>query len=247
MMLMEKIKVLGLYDSGLGGYSIYDHIRKTYPNLNLVLYADQKNAPYGNKSDSQIIGYAHDAMSWFQEQGITNVLIACNTVSAVALSAIKNSFDSLNIYGIIDLTVSQVDENCVGVISTLATYKSKAYREALEGKGSLVTDKATVRLVELIETLQDVDAYLKLELKDFETTDALILACTHYPLVVDSIRKYYKGNIHDSRQPITSFLKDKLETSVKAQRRVVTTGNPQLMVQQIKKLFEIEEVVEGVD
>lgn len=246
MINMKKISKLGLYDSGLGGYSIYDYLKNSYPNLNLVLYADQKNAPYGNKDKDVIVEYARDAMKWFIKQKITHVLIACNTVSAVALDIIKQEFQELSIYGIIDLTIQQVNEKKVGVMSTLATYKSQAYRIALEGRGHEVSDKATVELVEYIETMRDTNEYLKKELKDFEESESLILACTHYPLVIDTIKKYYNGIVHDSREPIATFLKDLIIDSEFNDYRVVTTGDALHMKQQIKKLFNIEENVEGV-
>ena len=243
---MEKIKTLGLYDSGLGGYSVFSSLRETLPSLNLVLYADQKNAPYGNRSDSEIIELSKSAMRWFESQGIDHVLIACNTVSAVALKDIQESFSELHIYGIIDLTLSQVNTESVGVISTLATFNSKAYRRPLEELGLRVVDKATVPLVELIETMQDPKEYLESALVDFQTVDALILACTHYPLVIDTIKDFFKGDILDSRKPIHTYFVEKVHDNQCPTYRCVTTGKPEIMKKQIEKLFGIQEEVEGV-
>lgn len=245
MMKMEKINTLGLYDSGLGGYSIYQAVEEAYPHLNLTLYADQKNAPYGNKTNETIIDLAMDAMKWFETQGIHHVLIACNTVSAVALGSLQNAFPNMTIFGIIDLTVSGIESNNVAVISTKATYLSNAYVNALKSKGIEVKSKATPDLVAYIEGLEDPSDYLEHELDELYPYEGLILACTHYPLVLQTIQKFYPGTVYDSRQPILDFLSDKTEHVETPHRRIVTTGNPSHLKAQIKKLFGILEEVEG--
>lgn len=241
---MTKISTLGLYDSGLGGYSVFQYLRESCPSLNLILFADQKHAPYGDKSDTEIIALAHDAMSWFENQGIHHVLIACNTVSAVALAALKHDFPEMEIFGIIDLTLSQITAKNVGVVSTTATYHSKAYRNALEEKGVRVVDKALPKLVGYIEGLEDASEYLKDELKSFQDVDSLILACTHYPLITNVVKQYYNGQILDSREPIRLFVMENANLDQVGSSRVITTGDGAKMKHQIYSLFGVEEDIE---
>ena len=106
----EKINKLGIFDSGLGGYSVFKALKTEFSDLDLVLFADQKNAPYGNYSSEKIIELSSNAMRWFLSQGIEDVLLACNTVTSVALDILKVRFPSMRIWGIVDLTVSQVGE-----------------------------------------------------------------------------------------------------------------------------------------
>lgn len=243
---MKQIHKLGLYDSGLGGYSVFQDLSSHYPNLDMTLLADQKNAPYGNQSDAAIIQYALDAMAWFANRGFEHVLVACNTVSAVALDAMRAHYPALHIYGIIDLTVSQIEHGEVGVISTQATYLSQAYPKLLEAKGLKVTSAAAPQLVNLIEGLHDSSTYIKAAMTQFEACDTLILACTHYPLVRDQFVANFKGKVVDSRAPIRTFLANRIVMHEDARQRVFTSGDPQSMQQQIHNLFGKQIAVEGV-
>ena len=243
---MKHIHKLGLYDSGLGGYSIFQDLLTHYPNLDTTLFADQKNAPYGNKSDELIIKFALDAMAWFDKHDFEHVLVACNTVSAVALDAMKKHFPHINIYGIIDLTVTQIEHGTVGVISTKATYLSHAYPKLLETKGLETVASYAPQLVNLIEGMQDSHEEVKAALTPFKHCDTLILACTHYPLVRDVFAQFFAGDIVDSRAPIRAFLSERIVMHEGAQHHVFTSGDPISMQTQIVKLFGNHSDVEGV-
>lgn len=234
---MKKINTLGLYDSGLGGFSIFQDLKTHFKDLNLVLYADQKNAPYGNKEVNQIKNYAKEAMIWFQKQGISDILIACNTVSAVALDFLKKSFPNLNITGIIDLTVSQVNEGNIVVVSTLATHNSGVYEQALQKKGLNAVSKPLPELVDYIEGLLPTSAYIEKSMSQLEGYDTLILACTHYPLEIDVFKENFEGIVLDSRKPIREKIEGIYQPNKDSVQKVITTGDVKAMQNQIIKLF----------
>lgn len=249
---MKKIKTLGIFDSGLGGYSVYQYLKEHLDPVSLVLYADQKNAPYGNQSDDAIIAYTLHAMKWFQDHDIRDVVIACNTVSAVALSTARNHFPDMNLIGIIELTVGQIEPNadtCVGIVSTLATFNAHAYRNFIHEKGPIhVKELALPELVNIIEGLNQnlkLDTYLENELKPILESTDLILGCTHYPLVHDAFRKIYKGQVHDSRRPICEYVAMNYEF-LRSSCQTFTTGDAQKMERQIKRLFDSIEKVETI-
>lgn len=239
---MLVINTLGIFDSGLGGFSVFDDLRKAYPNLDMHMFADQINAPYGNKSVDEIKEIAYEAMFRFNQQGIDSVLIACNTVSAVALDYLRESFPSMNIWGIIDLTVSQIPEGkSVGLVATQATVDSNAYALALPHNE--LKQAALVDLVGLIEGLKsDEDILASISKVDVYHEDYLILGCTHFPLVKDLFEKISDSTIVDSKIPIKSFVKN-LYMPGSGETKVYTSADPEHMREQIKALFNYDEEV----
>lgn len=245
-----KIKTLGIFDSGLGGFSVYHDLISQGPKIEYILFADQKNAPYGNKSNKEIYQLASAGMQWFKKKGIKHVLLACNTVSAVALRELNQAFPDMTIWGIIDLTLSQIqnrDEE-LAVVSTQATYQSHAYQKAWRGNKAVV-EKALPELVAMIEegqALNKIDAYLEKELKSLKNQDSLILACTHFPLVEESFKKFFSGNIVDSRKAIRRLVESMAKEHDQASQ-VYTSGDPEVLQKQIKNLFSCNEKVRRVE
>ncbi|CAM3611809.1 glutamate racemase [Erysipelothrix urinaevulpis] len=243
-----KIKTLGIFDSGLGGYSVYDALKTKGPKIQYVLYADQKNAPYGNQSATAIINHVRNALMWFQDQAITTVLLACNTASAVALKTLRDEFPSMTIVGIIDLTLHQIEQNdcSLAVVSTQATMESHAYKKAWSSP--LIQEYALPELVDLIENdfdLLNVNQYLKEASLTIKQADYMILACTHFPLVEDVFKEVFEMEILDSRKPILDYVKQIAGVCDK-DSVVYTSGHPDKMAQQIKVLFNKDEKVSGL-
>lgn len=245
-----KIKTLGIFDSGLGGFSVYHDLKSQGPDIEYILFADQKNAPYGNKSNEEIYQLASQGMQWFKNQGINHVLLACNTVSAVALDQLNQAFPDMSIWGIINLTLSQIQNmnESLAVVSTQATYQSHAYQKAWLGNNDLV-EKALPELVAMIEdgqALDKIDAYLEKELKSLSSQESLILACTHFPLVQASFKKFFPGKIVDSRTPIRTLVEGIAQVNDQPSK-IYTSGDPMVLQKQIKDLFSCDEKVRRVE
>jgi glutamate racemase len=165
------MKSIGIVDSGLGGYTVYESLRKAYPGISFVFLADQKHAPYGNKSALEIIAISYKNMRWFRSQGISEVIFACNTTSSVALNEMRMAFPDMTLHGIIDLTVDHLDlqpDESVLVMATSATIRSGTYPKAIAARNEKVTvdGVAMVELVRLIEDLADDEILLEL-IKNF--------------------------------------------------------------------------------
>lgn len=243
------IKKLGIFDSGLGGYSVYHDLMKTGPDITYILYADQKNAPYGNKDAAAITKLAIEAMQWFQKQGIRHVLLACNTVSSISLESLQSKFPDMTIWGIIDLTLAQLeDENVsnLAVVSTVATHQSNAYQKKW-GKTNFISRPlpALVSYIEENAPVAKIDGYLHDQLASLSDSTHLVLACTHYPLVYHLFAKNYPGEIVDSRAPIRDFVYKNASNSQKV-GRIYTSGDPHNMEEQIFHLFGVREKVSGL-
>lgn len=248
---MKKIKKLGIFDSGLGGYTVYKDLKNHLPELSMTLYADQKNAPYGNYDDKTILKLAKNAMIWFKEQGITDVLLACNTVTSVALPTLQSYFDDMRIWGIVDLTVNQLNDDVkkVGVIATKATVNAHAYKNSFEKSydGSIVEVgmKDLAKAIEALEPKEVIDAMLKPALSEMGDVDTIILGCTHYPLVLDHLKELSDASFVDSILPIRKFITENYEKT-NGEKHIVTTNSKEALQNQIAALYKVEEEVESI-
>ncbi|MBN2194792.1 MAG: glutamate racemase [Polyangiaceae bacterium] len=192
---------IGIFDSGLGGLTVLRAIRREMPDESLVFLGDTARVPYGTRSPSTVVRYALACSSQLLEYGVKLVVVACNTVSAVALPALRNVLP-LPVLGVIEPGArSGVQASLtgrVGVIATKGTIASGAYERAIHAIDSTITvcGNAAPLLVPLVEegwTEGDVprmavERYLA-PLIEAEV-DAIVLGCTHYPLlrpVVDEV------------------------------------------------------------
>lgn len=248
---MKKIEKLGIFDSGLGGYTVYQDLKTHFPNLSMTLYADQKNAPYGNYSDAHITKLAHEAMQWFLDAGISDVLLACNTVTSVSLPELNQSFPQMRIWGIVDLTLSQLpkDTKDVAVFATQATVNAHAYKESFEksfdGKIYEIPLKNLASAIENLEDKSVIDQMLEAPFNEIKAVSHVILGCTHYPLVIDSFKKYSNATFVDSILPIREFIQNNyLETQ--GERHIVTTKDKDELEKQIASLYKKKESVEAI-
>lgn len=239
---------IGIVDSGLGGYTVYETLRKAYPSASFVFLADQQHAPYGSKSPQEIIAITYKNLRWFYDQGIREIILACNTISSVALESMKEAFPEMLMHGIIDLTVDALDlhaSDSVLIMATKATIESRSYPKAIAAKFDdiIVDSAAMLDLVRHIEYLSDettINHYLQTELAKYAPNyTKIVLACTHYPIVKDQIAKYVEGEICDSRQAIVDLLKDR--ELPQGQSRCFTSGDPEHARHQVKILFDIDE------
>lgn len=197
----KKTAPIGVFDSGVGGLTVAREIMRNLPKEDIVYFGDTARVPYGSKSKDNIIRYSRQIIHFLQTKGVKAIVIACNTASALALDAVKDEFD-IPIIGVVEpgaraaLTVTQTKK--IGVIGTEATVKSSMYEQIIEKQRPDVSviAKACPLFVPLVEegfkkhpvTEEIIDYYLS----SFKETDidALILGCTHYPLLRSKIREY---------------------------------------------------------
>jgi glutamate racemase len=185
---------IGIFDSGVGGLTVYRALHARLPEERFVYLGDTARVPYGTKSLSTVERYAIENARFLESRGVKLLVVACNTASALALPAIRESV-GLPVVGMIEpgasRAVRESQSGRVGVIATESTVKSGAYRRAIEGlaPGSEVTERACPLFVSLAEegwAETDVarsvaEEYLK-GLRELGI-DALVLGCTHYPIL----------------------------------------------------------------
>ncbi len=191
---------IGMFDSGVGGLSVAREIMRQLPNEKIVYFGDTARVPYGSKSKDTILRYSRQIIRFLKTKNVKAIVIACNTASAFALEEIKEEIE-LPIIGVIKPGAKTAVENTVnkriGVIGTEGTIKSAIYEEFIHklDKDVQVYGKACPLFVPLVEEgwLHDevtdivVKRYLT-ELMD-KDIDTLIMGCTHYPLLRNTIGK----------------------------------------------------------
>ena len=129
-------KAIGIFDSGVGGLTVFSEIRKKMPNENIIYLGDTKNFPYGNRSKEEIIKFAIENTETLINKGVKIIVIACGTATSQAIELLKEKFD-IPIIGIIEPTVQYVENQRyqeIGVIATEGTIKSGAWESKLKEK-----------------------------------------------------------------------------------------------------------------
>ena len=181
---------IGLFDSGIGGFSVLKKVIELCPDNSFIYLADTARLPYGVKTTNEIKKIAEEISSWFNYQKIDAFLIACNTTNAIALDVLKNNLD-VPVFDLIGSVASTIKESRVGVLATPSTVKTKAYTNAiLEFKPkTFVIEQPCPEFVPMIE-MDDINSdeitdvatgYLQPLLK--QKIHSLILGCSHYPLI----------------------------------------------------------------
>ncbi len=237
---------IGIFDSGIGGLTVFEAVRKRLPGESLVYLGDSARVPYGTKSAETVIRYSLENAAFLEGKGVKAIVVACNTASALALPALSQKFD-LPVLGVVNPgakeAMAATKRRTIGVIGTSATIASDAYARALKELDSnvRVVSQACPLFVPLVEegwTDNDVArAAAKHYLSDMhnEGIDVLILGCTHYPLLKPLIRETVGDAITlvDSAEATASALEALLgregtrnKTSSKATYQIYVTDIP---------------------
>ena len=194
---------IGIFDSGIGGLTIAHAIKKKLPNESLIYFGDTKHLPYGEKSEQAIKDYSLKIADFLKNNNCKAIIIACNSASSVAYYHIKKNVNSVPIYNVIDPIISFISikyfNKKIGVIGTKATIQSGVYKnKILEKNSSLkVASLETPLLAPMIEEgffNQEISStIIKNYLNDekLDEINVLVLACTHYPLIQNEIKKFY--------------------------------------------------------
>ncbi len=189
---------IGVFDSGLGGLTVLKEIHRRLPEENTVYLGDTARVPYGIRSDATVLKYCFENVRFLMSKKIKLLVVACNTASSIAIKSIRESIE-IPVIGVIDpgvrAAISVVENKSVAVIGTGATIKSNAYHKAIMALNPAVKvqSRACPLFVPLVEEgwVDNDIAKLVAEkyLSDLQEVDALVLGCTHYPLLRSVIGK----------------------------------------------------------
>jgi glutamate racemase len=223
---LDRNLPIGIFDSGVGGLTVYRALHERLPNERFVYLGDTARVPYGTKSLATVERYAVENARFLEVHGIKMLVVACNTASALALPAIRKAV-TVDVMGVIEpgarAAVSVATDNRIGVIATEATVNSHAYREAISSldQSAEVIERACPLFVSLAEEgWSDTDvardvAKQYLSGIDAETVSALVLGCTHYPILRTIISEVVGDRVQliDSGEATAAEVKTSLKQS----------------------------------
>lgn len=222
---------IGVFDSGYGGLTILREIQKALPDYDYLYLGDNARAPYGERSFDIVFDFTLQAVKELFSRGCNLVILACNTASAKALRSVQQQYLPLNhplrrVLGVIIPTVEQLgsltSSGHIGVLATPGTVNSHSYKieTAKLYPDMSVTEQACPMWVPLVENGEAdsegadyfVKKYLDLILERDPNIDTLLLGCTHYPVMMEKIRKFTPGHIKTVPQGeiVANSLKDYL-------------------------------------
>ncbi len=210
---MRSEMPIGIFDSGIGGISVLKQFVRYLPYESYVYLGDTARVPYGNRSEEIVKSYSEECTEFLLKKGVKLIVVACNTVSSIALDTIRSLSGGIPVIGMIQPAVAAALRSSVnrkiGIIGTRATIRSKAYEKTIAELASgerIETESVACPLfVPIIEEgLLDHEATRLLAndyLAQFRTNgvDSLIMACTHYPLLKQLFGELLPGiNLIDS-------------------------------------------------
>jgi glutamate racemase len=205
--MKSKNQAIGIFDSGIGGLTVANAIAKELPNEDFIYFGDTAHLPYGDKSPDTIRYYSIRIAKFLLDQDCKMVVVACNSASTAANKVLLEFFqDRTHVINVVDPLVDacvKLKFSKVGIIATKATIRSGVYQKQLKEKQEdlEVHAQATPLFVPMIEEgfvhNNISQSIIKNYLSDagFKDMNALLLACTHYPLIQNSIREYLGPDI----------------------------------------------------
>jgi glutamate racemase len=188
---MNKI---GVFDSGVGGLSVANAIKKSLPDCKIILHEDRKNLPYGNKTPKQLLSFVVPILEDMQREGCQIIVIACNTVTTNIIKELraKIKIPLLGIEPMVQTAAQKTESGVITVFATPTTLKSDRYAWLKKEYANGIKDRREI----IRNTLQSLDA----------GADVIVLGCTHYHWIEDII-KQIAGDKADVLQPEQAIIR----------------------------------------
>jgi len=225
---------IGILDSGIGGLTVLKSLLRKCPDHEYIYYGDTIHLPYGEKSREEIIGYANNIINFFESENIDLIIIACGTLSSNKefLKSKKRLID------IISPLKGKLDNyNKISIMATPLSIKTNAFKKYINTKIDLISCPKLVPIIES-EDYSDLDNVLEKYLENSIDSDALILGCTHYPIVKDSIIKFFNKEIICLDKFVVEMLSE-LKPG-KSSLKLYFSKIDEILIKNVKKILEID-------
>lgn len=250
---------IGLFDSGYGGLTILEGIRRELPEYDYLYLGDNARAPYGSRSFEIVFDFTRQAVEELFRRGCHLVILACNTASAKALRSIQQhvlpvSYPNRRVLGVIRPTVEAVGEisksGHIGLLATPGTVRSHSYKLEIDKlqHNMKITETACPMWVPLIETGEAsgdgadyfVKKYIEITMEADPEIDTIVLGCTHYPILLPKIKKYVpegvtvvpQGNI------VAKSLADYLHRHPEIDQKCTKNGSVEYLTTENAEIFD---------
>jgi glutamate racemase len=255
---MTNDKPIGVFDSGIGGTSIWKAIHNLLPNEQTIYLADSKNAPYGQKSKAEIIALSMKNTDLLIEMGCKLIVVACNTATTNAILELRAKYDIpfIGIEPAIKPAATNSKTETIGILATKGTLNSELFNKTAEKYQDIkIIEQIGYGLVQLIENGQINSLEMTQLLYSYLTPmiqaniDYLVLGCSHYPYLIPQIKKILPAhiNIIDSGQAVArqteKILRDKVGFSTSKNNEPIfyTNTNPKVLSEILENKYKVEE------
>jgi glutamate racemase len=249
---------IGLFDSGIGGTSIWREIHTLLPNEDTIYLADSKNAPYGQKSKDEIIALSKKNTEFLLNQNAKLIVVACNTATTNAISELRASYDVpfIGIEPAIKPAAKSSETHTIGILATKGTLSSELFSQSvLNYPTTKIIEQVGFGLVQLIEegkmNSTEMTNLLHNYLKPMveANIDYLVLGCSHYPYLIPQIKKIIPKHIKiiDSGEAVARQTKNilsemnLLNTQKKSSQIFYTNYNPMVLKSILKDKYQVIE------
>jgi glutamate racemase len=194
---------IGVFDSGVGGLTVLQSLRRRLPAQDFIYVGDTARVPYGRKPREMVEQFAREIARFLVRQKVTGIVVACNTASAAALPQLASELP-VPVWGVIDPGVEAARRlsptGRVGIIATAGTIRAAVYQRKLAAMDIQVWAQACPMFVHLVEEgladSEEAELLARHYLSNRPPLDALILACTHYPLMKPVLRRVLGDSVH---------------------------------------------------
>ena len=232
---------IGVFDSGYGGLTVFKEFVKTLPQYDYIYLGDNGRAPYGTRSYETVYKYTLQSVQWLLQQHCPLIILACNTASAKALRTIQqNDLKELSadarVLGVIRPTTEIIGQYSksknIGILATSGTVQSNSYSIEIKkfSPDVVITQEACPMWVPLVENNEylneGADYFIRKNIENIFSKnpkiDTLLLACTHYPLLKEKIKKYLPGGVQlvSQGEIVAGSLKDYLQRHPELEKRI---------------------------
>ena len=253
---MSNKKPIGLFDSGVGGTSIWKEVHALLPNESTIYLADSKNAPYGQKTQEEIIELSKKNTEFLLENNCKLIIVACNTATTNAIKVLRATYDIpfIGIEPAIKPAALHSKTQKIGILATQGTLNSELFHQTVALYSDVkVVEQIGFDLVTLIENGEMHSKRMTQLLNDYllpmvaEDIDYLVLGCTHYPYLIPQIKKIIPKNIKiiDSGEAVAKQTKHILEinqlfnTTKDAKQTFYINNPPEVMQELIGDKFKV--------
>ena len=254
---MNNKNPIGLFDSGIGGTSIWKEIHSLLPFENTIYLADSKNAPYGIKSKEEIIELSIKNTEFLLNKNCKIIVVACNTATTNAIKELRAKYKVpfIGIEPAIKPAADKTNTHTIGILATKGTLNSELFHENVANFSDVkIIEQVGHGLVQLIENGEINSKEMTLLLKSYiepmlkQNIDYLVLGCSHYPYLIPQLKKIIPLHVKiiDSGQAVARQTKTILEKHellnlnlTKSKNDFFTNGNPKVMKQLLQNGFNV--------
>ena len=255
---MENNKPIGIFDSGIGGTSIWAAIHQLLPNEKTIYLADSKNAPYGQKSKAEIIALSIKNVEFLLKMDCKLIVVACNTATTNAIQELRAKYTVpfIGIEPAIKPAATNSKTQTIGILATQGTLNSELFHKTTEKfQDTKIIEQVGHGLVQLIESgninspemTKLLHSYLDPMIE--ANIDYLVLGCSHYPYLIPQIKKILPANIQiiDSGEAVAKQTRNVLQekagfaTNEKSEALFYTNSNPKVLSEILENKYKILE------